>query len=123
MRGDDSHKQLQGGLAKSIATAIGLEGALLAGSLGDPCSHDGWATNDWMDTARAQHVLSFQRHSFPDMIADIQRRVGWRRPLLRATAPFVRAFFRRKSPDQGAPGRYADPWQAIRAKWGDPDPQ
>lgn len=38
----------------------------------------------------------------------------------RLIAPMVRLFMARRSPYRNAPGRYADPWGAIRAKLGEP---
>jgi nucleoside-diphosphate-sugar epimerase len=55
--GDDSHKRLQSEVAHSSADAIGLAAALFPGRDRD------WYPGDWMDTARAQQVLSFQHHS------------------------------------------------------------
>jgi D-erythronate 2-dehydrogenase len=47
---------------------------------------------------------------------------GWRRYPMRLLAPVVRQLLRRQSAYRHAPGRYADPWGAIRAKLGDPRP-
>ena len=53
---------------------------------------------DWMDTARAQQVLSFQRHSSSDTYAEIRARMGWKSRPLRAVAPVMAGLMRRKSP-------------------------
>jgi nucleoside-diphosphate-sugar epimerase len=120
--GDGSHQRLQGELSHAIAEAVGLVGGPPQGRPGNPDSDRDWFTTDWMDTARSQQVLSFQHHTFPDMIAETRTKTGWIRYPLRAMAPLAREFLRRRSPYHGAPGRYADPWGAIRAKWGEPEP-
>ena len=71
-----------------------------------------------MNTTRSQQVLAFQRHTFPDLLAETRANSGIMRYPLRAMAPFVREFFRRRSPYYRAPGRYADPWGAVTRKWG-----
>jgi nucleoside-diphosphate-sugar epimerase len=120
--GDDSHKSLQGDVARSNAEAMGLAAALFPGRLGNPDSDADWYPGDWMDTARAQQVLTFQRHSSSEMYAEIRERAGWKARPLRVVAPVFRVLSRRTGPYYKAPGRYADPWGAIRTKWGDPEP-
>ena len=66
--GDDSHKRLQGEVRYSNAEAMGLAAMMFPGRPGNPDNDDDWYPLDWMDTARAQHVLSFQRHSSSDML-------------------------------------------------------
>ena len=119
--GDDSHKRLQGEVSQAVATAIGLGGPL-PGRPGNPDSDRDWYPTDWMDTTRSQEVLSFQHHTWPDMVAEMRAKSGWKRYPLRLTAPVIREFLRRRSPYYRAPGRYVDPWGAIRAKWGAPEP-
>jgi D-erythronate 2-dehydrogenase len=46
--------------------------------------------------------------------------VGWKRHMLRPVAPLARLFLSRRSAYRNAPGRYADPWGAIRARLGEP---
>ncbi len=120
--GDDTHKRLRGEVVRAVAAAIGFSGALPPGRPGNPDSDRDWFPMDWMDTTRSQEVLSFQRHTFGDLLAEIRARQGLMRLPLQVVAPLTRGFFRRRSPYYGAPGRYADPWGAIRAKWGDPEP-
>jgi nucleoside-diphosphate-sugar epimerase len=120
--GDESHKVLQGDIARSNAAAMGLAGALFPGRLGNPDNDADWYPLDWVDTTRAQQVLSFQRYSSAEMYAEIRRRVGWKARPLRVVAPAFRLLSRRTGPYYKAPGRYADPWGAIRKKWGDPEP-
>jgi hypothetical protein len=76
----------------------------------------------WMDTARAQEVLSFQRHSLPEMLAETRDEVGWRRWPRWAAAPAMRAYLGSRSPYRRRAGVYGDPWGAICGKWGDPSP-
>lgn len=120
--GDDSHKRLRAEVMRAVAAAIGFSGALPPGRPGNPDSDRDWFPMDWMDTTRSQEVLSFQHHTFPDLLAEIRARQGLMRLPLQMVAPLTRGFFRRRSPYHGAPGRYADPWGAVRAKWGDPEP-
>lgn len=119
--GDDSHRQVQGDIASSVAAALGLPGALPTGRPGDPDHPDGWFATDWMDTAPAQAVLRYQHHSWPDMLAETAHRAGWKRYPLRLLAPLAREFLIRRSPYHRQPGRYADPWEAVRRRWGAPE--
>jgi nucleoside-diphosphate-sugar epimerase len=120
--GDDSHRLRQGDIAPATAAAIGMVGGLPTGRKGDPEDDDAWFTTDWMDTTRAQEVLAYQHHSWPDMLVETAERSGWRRYPLRLVAPLTHEFLKRRSPYYRRPGRYADPWDAIRRKWGDPKP-
>ncbi|KAA8966284.1 NAD(P)-dependent oxidoreductase [Mycobacterium sp.] len=120
--GDHSHRLVQGDIARAIAAAMGLAGAIPPGRRGNPDSDDDWFATDWMDTTRAQEVLDFQRVSWPQLLAETADRMGWRRFPARLAAPAVRALLRRRSPYYRYPGRYADPWGVIRAKWNDPRP-
>jgi nucleoside-diphosphate-sugar epimerase len=120
--GDDSHKRLQGEVARAVAAAVGLAGGLPPGRPGNPDNDRDWFPTDWMETTRSQQVLSFQHYTFADLLAETRAKSGFMRYPLRAMAPFARELFRRRSPYYGAPGRYADPWGAIRAKWGEPEP-
>ena len=120
--GDDSHRRRWGDLGPALTAAIGLVGAMPPGRPGNPDNDSDWFATDWMNTARSQEVLSFQQHSWPGMLADLRANSGWKRCPLGLAAPFVRAFLQHRSPYHRRPGRYADPWNAIRAKWGDPGP-
>ncbi|MGH3677270.1 MAG: NAD-dependent epimerase/dehydratase family protein [Mycobacterium sp.] len=118
--GDDSHKLRQDDVGPALAAALGLPGVLPTGRPGDPDNDDGWFLTDWMDTARAQQALAFQHHSWPDMLAEIRERMGWKRYVLRPVAPLARMFLARRSAYRKAPGTYADLWGAIRSRLGDP---
>ncbi|OHU98807.1 NAD-dependent epimerase/dehydratase family protein [Mycobacterium talmoniae] len=120
--GDSTHRSRQGDLTPAMTAAMGLVGAMPAGRPGDPDSDDGWFATDWMDTDRAQQALNFQRHSWPDMLAETAEITGWKRYPLRLIAPLAGWYLTRRSAYYGKPGRYADPWAAIRDKWGDPRP-
>ena len=121
--GDDSHRVHQGELGTSLAEAMGLSGGLPPGRPGDPSSDRDWFATDWMDTARSQEVLSFQRHSLPELLADLRAAVGPARWALGAAAPLVRAVARARSPYRRDAGPYADLWAAIGRHWGDPTPE
>jgi nucleoside-diphosphate-sugar epimerase len=120
--GDDSHKRFQGEVACTNAEAMGLAALMFRGRPGDPDSDVDWYPMDWMDTARSQQVLSFQRYSSAEAYEEIRDRIGWKRRPLRAAAPLLGALMRRKAPYYKVPGRYADPWGRIRHRWGDPGP-
>jgi hypothetical protein len=48
--------------------------------------------------------------------------MGWRRYPARLAAPLAHELLKRRSPYYRYPGRYADPWRVIGAKWNDPRP-
>ncbi|MGE0215773.1 NAD-dependent epimerase/dehydratase family protein [Mycolicibacterium sp.] len=120
--GDESHRQLYGDLTPALAAARGLAGGLPKGRRGDPHSDDDWFVTDWMDTTRAQQVLQFQHHSWHDMLDEARRRAGMSRHAVQVAAPAIRAVLRRRSAYWRQPGQYADPWGAIRRRFGDPAP-
>jgi nucleoside-diphosphate-sugar epimerase len=120
--GDETHHLRQGEVGPTLSAALGISGALPAGRPGNPDSEDAWYLTDWMDTTRAQEALAFQHHSWPDMLAELEAQAGWKRYPGRLIAPIARAFLQRRSAYWKAPGRYADPWGAIRAKLGEPAP-
>jgi len=118
--GDDSHRIRQGEVGQALAAARGMVGALPPGRPGDPDRDDAWFITDWMDATRAQQALGFQHHSFGDMLAELRDRVGWKRYPFRALAPLARLYIARQGAYRNAPGRYADPWGAIRSRLGEP---
>ncbi len=119
--GDDSHRLLQGDVGSSTAAAMGLVGALPPGRPGDPDDDDGWFATDWMDSATANGLLGHQHHSWPQMLAETADNVGWKRYPLRVIAPLAREYLKRQSPYYRQPGRYANPWEAVRRRWGPPN--
>lgn len=119
--GDDSHRLVQGEIAASTAAALGLVGGLPPGRPGDPDDDDGWFATDWMDTATAQEALGHQHYSWPQLLAETAERAGWKRYPLRLAAPLAREYLKRRSPYYRQPGRYANPWEAVRRKWGAPE--
>jgi len=119
--GDESHKILNGEVSAAMMRAAGLGGTPPPGRPGNPDSDDDWyPAADWMDTSRAQEALGFQHISWEQMIADYRREVGWAHYPLRLAAPLARAVMKRNDAFRGQPGRYTDPWTAIRARWGEP---
>jgi nucleoside-diphosphate-sugar epimerase len=120
--GDDSHHLRQGDVGQAMATALGIPGALPQGRPGNPDSDTDWFVTDWMDTTRAQEALKFQNHSWPDMLAELQAQAGWKAYPGRVLSPLIRAFMTRRGAYWKKPGQYADPWGAIRAKFGEPAP-
>ena len=119
--GDRSHRLHQGEIGSSTAAAIGLVGGLPPGRKGDPADDDAWFATDWMDTATAQELLGHQHHSWPQMLAETADKAGWKRYPLRLIAPLSREYLKRQSPYYRQPGCYANPWEAVRRKWGPPE--
>jgi UDP-glucose 4-epimerase len=118
--GDDSHKLRQAEVGRTLAAAYGMDGVLPDGRPGNPDSDDDWFIIDWMDAGRAQEALSFQHHSWPDMVSEMRTQVGWKRHLLRPLVPVVKMYTKRQSAYRNSPGKYADPWGAMRARIGEP---
>jgi nucleoside-diphosphate-sugar epimerase len=117
--GDDSHRQRHGDLTPAFTAAMGLEGILPTKLPGNPADDASWFHTDWMDCARAQSLLAYQHHSWPDMMAEIRKQVGWKRPLFRLAAPLVRRYLGRAVPPTSSTSGHAQPWPMIRARWGD----
>jgi nucleoside-diphosphate-sugar epimerase len=120
--GDDSHMLEYGEVGSALAEARGIKGGLPKGRPGNPDSDDDWFVTEWMDTTRAQEALQFQHHSWPDMLAEMRANAGWTRHVLPFFAPLIRAFLKRRGAYWKQPGQYADPWEAIRRKLGEPGP-
>lgn len=118
--GDATHRLWQGDVGPTLSAALGIPGALPEGRPGNPDSDTDWFVTDWMDTTRAQEALGFQHHSWPNMLAELNAQAGWKRYPGQLLAPVVRELMKRRSAYWKAPGTYADPWGAIRAKLGEP---
>jgi nucleoside-diphosphate-sugar epimerase len=100
--GDDSHLLTQIDTFDAPTAAKGLSGLARAMGLrqGNPESDDDWFLNCWMDVSRAEKLLSFQHHSWPDMIAEIRAIAGWRRRSTQLAAPLARTV---STPTRGRP--------------------
>ena len=120
--GDDSHKIKYGDVGAALAATRGLTGALPKGRPGNPDNDDAWFVTEWMDTTRAQEALQFQHHSWDNMLAEMRANAGWTRYILPFFAPLIRAILTRRGAYWKQPGQYADPWDAIRRKLGEPGP-
>jgi len=118
--GDESHQMTFGDIGPALSAALGIPGALPPGRPGDPGSDTDWFVTDWMDATRAQEALKFQHYSFPDMMAELHDKAGFLRYTGRLIAPLARQVMKRRGAYWKAPGQYADPWGAIKAKLGDP---
>lgn len=57
-----------------------------------------WYFESHMDTAEAQRILQFQRYSFDQYIAEVERRAWLTRPLAALFSPIVLAYLARWSP-------------------------
>ncbi|MDT5163395.1 MAG: hypothetical protein QOC88_289 [Mycobacterium sp.] len=120
--GDDSHLHRQKDVGAALAAARGLSNVLPAGRPGDPESDENWFITDWLDTDRAQQALSFQHHSWPEMLAQLRAAAGWRRYPMSLISPVARQLLKRRAAYRDVPGRYADPWGAVRSRLGEPAP-
>jgi nucleoside-diphosphate-sugar epimerase len=120
--GDESHLLRQKEVGLALAAARGLSDVLPAGRPGDPDSDENWFVTDWLDASRAQQTLSFQHHSWPQMLAEARATVGWRRYPMALLSPVARILLKRRAAYRDTPGRYADPWAAIRSRLGEPTP-
>jgi nucleoside-diphosphate-sugar epimerase len=120
--GDESHLLTQYEGLEGPAAAGGLRGLAEAvrARPGNPESDDDWFINCWMDVSRAQEALSFQHHSWPDMLAEMREIAGWKGFATRLAAPLARTVVKRQSAYRNWPGEYADPWAALRARYGEP---
>jgi nucleoside-diphosphate-sugar epimerase len=119
--GDDSHLLRLGEIGPAMAAAQGLVGLMPEGRPGNPDADDeDWYINDWMDVNRAQQLLKFQHHSWPDMLAEVRAQSGLKRYPMRLAAPLARQFTKRQAAYRNAPGQYADARGAIRARFGEP---
>jgi hypothetical protein len=72
-----------------------------------------------LDPTRAEEALSFQRHSWPDMLAEMRENAGWKGRATRLAGPAARAVVKRQSAYRNWPGKYADPWTALRQRYGE----
>ena len=116
--GDDTHRQVQGEVGPAITAAMGLVGAMAKGRKGNPADDDAWFATDWMDSTKSQELLGYQHHSWPDILKETAENVGWKRYLFRVVAPLAHEYLKRQSPYYRQPGQYADPWGAVKRKWG-----
>lgn len=103
-------------------TAKGLNGmvAAMQSRPGDPDSDDDRFLNCWMDVGRAQEALSFQHHRWPGMLEEMRARGRWKRYPTRLAAPLARNMAKRHAGYRHWPGEYANPWAALRMRYGEP---
>jgi D-erythronate 2-dehydrogenase len=120
--GDDTHRQRQGDIASATTKAIGVGQLMPTGRPGNPDSDTDWFATDWMDAQAAQEVLGHQHYSLSQTLADTAAFVGWKRWPMKLAAPVVRRYFAKNNVYQGVPGPYADLWNTLRSKWGEPGP-
>ncbi|WP_019927160.1 NAD(P)-dependent oxidoreductase [Nocardia sp. BMG111209] len=120
--GDATHRQRHQDVTVAMADAIGLKNAFPGAKPGNPDKDDDWFATDWVDTERSQQVLGFQQHSWPVMLDEIRAKAGLLRYLARPAAPLVRLWLQRLSPYRGNRQPFADPWNAIRPRLGNPYP-
>jgi nucleoside-diphosphate-sugar epimerase len=120
--GDASHLLTQREAAGGLAAARGINGLASATRArpGNPESDEDWFLNCWMDVSRAQEALSFQHHSWPDMLAEMRAIAGWRRFPTRLAAPLARTLIKRRCAYRDWPGEYANPWAVLRRRYGEP---
>ena len=115
--GDESHRLLQRDIGADMTGAMGLDGMLTPLLPGDPDDDSAWFATDWMDTTRAQEALDFQRHSWPDMLREIEESAGWKRYLLRVLGPPLQPILARRTAYHGRGLEHADLWRVIDERW------
>lgn len=120
--GDETHHLRYADAGHDLIAVVGLRGALPDGLPGKPDSEVDWFATDWMDTGPSQKALSFQHHSWQDILDEVGGKVGWKRHLLRPFAGVARTVLTRRSAYYGASITYADPWAVVRSRIGDPSP-
>lgn len=117
--GDDSHRLRQHEFAAELMAVAGLGGAAtVAGRNGDPDDDGAWFMTDWMDTGPAIAALDFRPLTMAESIRTCQAELGRWRVGLRPFGGAARRAATLTSPYRRHPGRYADPWGLIRARYG-----
>jgi UDP-glucose 4-epimerase len=102
--GGPSCQFLYGEMVERILDRMGL-GTLPDGAFGTVPF-----PTDWLDTAESQSLLSYQRRDLSHYLDDMSTLLGYRRRLIRAFRPIVRAWVLKKSPYFGTgPVRSAKP--------------
>jgi hypothetical protein len=75
-----------------------------------------------MDTTRAQQALRFQRHSWPDLLAEMRAAVGLRRYPMRLVSPVARQFLKRRAAYGDSPAATRTRGARSGPGWASPDP-
>ena len=118
--GDESHMLRQSEFATHVMTMAGLGSRpSTRGRRGDPDDDDAWFLTDWMDTADARRVLGHRAVGMDECIAACRAELGSWRGLLRPLGYVVPSVLALASPYRTMPGRWADPWGVIAARFGD----
>ena len=101
--GDDSWKDTARALRRDVFDAIGLptppERAFRSGA--DPDAPEGWFYECWMDAAKSERELSFQRTSRRAFMMELRQRRMFRRLSLTPLRPAIGHAMRRASPYLG----------------------
>ena len=116
--GDDSHMIRQSDFGVYMRQVAGLGGTRVTGRPGDPDNDDAWFMTDWMDTRQAREVLKFGAIPMAECVAMYRAQLSPLRVLLRPFSGIVLAGMALTSPYRGMPGRYADPWSVVSARFG-----
>ena len=117
--GGDSHRMRLSDLQRAMTWALGIPGALPPGRPGDPDDDAAWFCTDWMDTAEAQRVLGFQRHTWRETCNALAHQAGLRRFVSWPAIPALRTVLTLRSPLRGFSGRYAPMWAGVESRWGE----
>ncbi|CAO5171427.1 Oxidoreductase [Frankia sp. AiPs1] len=120
--GGESYRFRQWEIQDDMMRALGV-GALGPSAFlpGDPDDDRGWGLTDWLDTAEAERILGFQRHTWDETRTWVAGSLGRLSIATRASGPVLRVALRGFLAAQRRwehRGGYADPWALISAKYG-----
>lgn len=78
---------------------------------------------DWLDTAKSERLLQYQRYTLADYVQDVRERLGYRRHLIRVFRPLVRYFLLKQSRHYraGQPGWMSVALQGLKTLKGKPN--
>ena len=77
---------------------FGLLTAMGVGTLPEAAFTQKEYCTDWLDSEESQRLLKYQRHTFQDIVAEINQLLGWKRYFVPLAGPFVRRSMLKMSP-------------------------
>lgn len=73
-------------------------GAMGVGMLPDEAFSSIPYPTDWLDTTESQRVLKFQQRTLDDFVAELRKKLGWKRALIVLFRPAIRSWLLKQSP-------------------------